>query len=315
MEGSPGNRDWGRRRCQMSSSNGAGLNVLASHRQSAGLGRGPGNYRPQRRRPAGRPATPTPTLWASWQAHNCGKVQAIEVWNEQNLWYEWGHAAPECGRYVDLLGRRLSRDQGRLTRKCRHQRRLDPHRRPPAAAIDDFTYLEQMYAGRFEELPRRHRRASQRIQRPAGCGGQAACDFIRGRVELHAVQQSASLVELPGDHGALPRIMAKYGDAGKRVWPTEFGWASGWIGKPGYEYANENTAAGTGRLHRACLSDDEKVGLGRPGCSCGTWATTRPQHDCGIWTSMAVPLRLHWAACPSNFVDIRCGVFSERVAP
>ena len=30
-------------------------------------------------------------------------------------------------------------------------------------------------------------------------------------------------------------IMAKYGDSGKRIWPTEFGWASGWMGKPGYE--------------------------------------------------------------------------------
>ena len=37
-------------------------------------------------------------------------------------------------------------------------------------------------------------------------------------------------------------IMGKYGDSGKRIWPTEFGWASGWMGKPGYEYANDNTA-------------------------------------------------------------------------
>ena len=37
-------------------------------------------------------------------------------------------------------------------------------------------------------------------------------------------------------------IMAKYGDSGKRIWPTEFGWASGWMGKSGYEYANDNSA-------------------------------------------------------------------------
>lgn len=36
-------------------------------------------------------------------------------------------------------------------------------------------------------------------------------------------------------------IMAKYGDSGKRIWPTEFGWASGWTGAPGYEYANDNS--------------------------------------------------------------------------
>ena len=37
-------------------------------------------------------------------------------------------------------------------------------------------------------------------------------------------------------------IMAQYGDGNKQLWPTEFGWASGWSGKPGYEYANDNSA-------------------------------------------------------------------------
>jgi hypothetical protein len=36
-------------------------------------------------------------------------------------------------------------------------------------------------------------------------------------------------------------VMLKYGDGGKRIWPTEFGWASGWTGAAGYEYANDNT--------------------------------------------------------------------------
>ena len=25
-------------------------------------------------------------------------------------------------------------------------------------------------------------------------------------------------------------IMVRYGDANKRIWPTEFGWAAGWTG-------------------------------------------------------------------------------------
>ena len=36
-------------------------------------------------------------------------------------------------------------------------------------------------------------------------------------------------------------FMIKYGDTNKRIWPTEFGWASGWTGQPGYEYANDNS--------------------------------------------------------------------------
>ena len=41
----------------------------------------------------------------AFAAHNKGKVKAIEVWNEQNLWYEWGHEPLNAGRYVDLLCR------------------------------------------------------------------------------------------------------------------------------------------------------------------------------------------------------------------
>ena len=37
-------------------------------------------------------------------------------------------------------------------------------------------------------------------------------------------------------------VMVANGDAGKRVWPTEFGWASG-SPQAGYEYATQNTEA------------------------------------------------------------------------
>ncbi len=36
-------------------------------------------------------------------------------------------------------------------------------------------------------------------------------------------------------------IMVKYGDGGKRLWPTEFGWASTGNPFPGYEYATYNS--------------------------------------------------------------------------
>ena len=48
-------------------------------------------------------------------------------------------------------------------------------------------------------------------------------------------------MELPFDDGGLPQYHARYGDGNKRIWPTEFGWAAGWTGQPGYEYAKDNT--------------------------------------------------------------------------
>jgi hypothetical protein len=35
--------------------------------------------------------------------------------------------------------------------------------------------------------------------------------------------------------------MQKYGDGRKKIWPTEFGWATNWIGDPSYGYAADNT--------------------------------------------------------------------------
>ena len=37
-------------------------------------------------------------------------------------------------------------------------------------------------------------------------------------------------------------VMVANGDSGKRIWPTEFGWASEGNPVPGYEYARDVTA-------------------------------------------------------------------------
>jgi hypothetical protein len=36
-------------------------------------------------------------------------------------------------------------------------------------------------------------------------------------------------------------VMVANGDSGKRIWPTEFGWAVSGNPHPGYEYALDNT--------------------------------------------------------------------------
>ena len=41
-------------------------------------------------------------------------------------------------------------------------------------------------------------------------------------------------------------IMVKYGDGGKRLWPTEFGWASSGNPVRGYEYALYNSERAQG---------------------------------------------------------------------
>ena len=53
--------------------------------------------------PPADPKTYAPFVGAV-AGHYCGKsLKAIEVWNEQNLHYEWGNKPLNPGEYVNLL--------------------------------------------------------------------------------------------------------------------------------------------------------------------------------------------------------------------
>ena len=88
MEGSPGNRDWGGIDGKVSASNGAGLKVLLSVPKAPAWAR-PGNSDHSVEGPPADPNTYA-SFVGEMAGRYCGKVHAIEVWNEQNLWYEWG---------------------------------------------------------------------------------------------------------------------------------------------------------------------------------------------------------------------------------
>ena len=45
----------------------------------------------------------TPISWVRSRRVYKGRVKAIEVWNEQNLHYEWGNEPLDPNRYVDML--------------------------------------------------------------------------------------------------------------------------------------------------------------------------------------------------------------------
>jgi hypothetical protein len=121
---------------------------------------------------------------------------------------------------------------------------LTPTGAPAPWAIDDFTYLDRMYRAGL-------RNYSDAIgAHPSGFNvapdvtWQGACDFIKSQGAMytgpcntpHHSWSFRSTME------GYRNLMNKYGDGRKRIWPTEFGWASGWSGNGGYEYANDNSA-------------------------------------------------------------------------
>jgi hypothetical protein len=175
----------------------------------------------------------------------CGSsVGAIEVWNEQNLHYEWGNQAIQPAAYMNLLKPSYNAIKAACPSMIVISGAPTPTGAPAPLAMDDFQYLEGMYANglkNYSDAIGAH--PSGFNVAPSVKGGQAACDFItkqgagyRGPCNTphHSWSFNATL-------NGYYNIMKKYGDGKKKVWPTEFGWASGWTGAPGYEYADDNT--------------------------------------------------------------------------
>ena len=240
----PGQYDWGALDRIVEGANAHGINVLFS------VVKAPGWSRPPQDTDEGPPADPNTygAFMRDMAARYKGRVKAYEIWNEQNLYYEWGGRGHKlnAARYVELLkvayNAIKSVDPGAIVISGA----LTPTGYNDGdIAIDDGVYLEQMYqAGmaRYCDAVGAHPSGynvppdaawQTHVDPSAGFRGpftnRHPSWFFRGTMERYR------------------NIMIKYGDAHKRIWPTEFGWASvEGLGVPpvhGYEYSADNTEA------------------------------------------------------------------------
>lgn len=177
-----------------------------------------------------------------------GRVQAYEIWNEQNLAREWGAVDDTAyGEFLELL------KQGYLAVK-----EIDPNAivvmgaltptgvNDPKIAVDDLTYLKRLLAlnqgeaGRYFEALGVHPN-----------GGANAPDDTR----LNPAHSKATCNGGWANHDSfffnryaqLYQALLDAGVTGKTVWMTEFGWAVTAQPAEGYEYArcnSENDQAG-----------------------------------------------------------------------
>ncbi len=176
-------------------------------------------------------------------AHYAGRVQAYEVWNEQNLHYEWGNEEISPARYMDLLRPAYAAIKANDPNAKVISGALTPTGAPAPWAMDDFAYLEGMYQNGLA------RYADGIGAHPSGYNVspdvtyQGACEFITAReagfagpcTSPHHSWSFRSTME------GYRNIMVTYGDGGKKIWPTEFGWASSPLPVGGYEYAADNS--------------------------------------------------------------------------
>jgi uncharacterized protein YraI len=187
----------------------------------------------------GPPANPQDyaSFVGEFAARYCGRVQAIEVWNEQNLWYEWGGETLDARRYIQLLAAAYRAIKAACPGMIVVSGAPTPTGATPPLAIRDTTFLEQMYRAGLK-------RYSDAIGvHPSGYGNPPDVrvqDFQAGNYSRPSHVNDSSFY-FRNTMEQYRNIMVKYGDANKRLWPTEFGWASTSSPLPGYEYAAYNS--------------------------------------------------------------------------
>lgn len=150
-------------------------------------------------------------------SHFQGRVQAIEVMNETNMPREWG--VPNAAQYVDLLCRAYN------SIKAANPSMIVVAGAPTPTgggfgAIDDRAYLTQMYqTGRLKGC-------SDAIGiHPSGYLSPPNARWPQGDLPNQGYDDHPSFFFLNTIED-YHNITCRFGDCNKRLWATEFGWAS-----------------------------------------------------------------------------------------
>ncbi len=181
------------------------------------------------------------TFVGALAARYAGRVEAYEIWNEQNLRREWNGQPLSASRYVELLAGAYNAvkvaDPGAVV--------VSGAPAPTGwndgvTAIDDRVYLDAMYAAGLKSY-------SDAIgAHPNGWANHASIYCCRQEPDVpsHNDHPSFFFRHTIEDYW---NIMVRWGDQGARLWATEFGWGSldGLAGgaQPGYEFVAYNSEA------------------------------------------------------------------------
>lgn len=134
-----------------------------------------------------------------------GRVGHIQVWNEPNLWYEWGNRKPSPDEYVALLKTAYERARAANASVYVLSAPLALTMERSERAIPETEFLEGLYKA----------------------GGGAYFDILSANAfgfgwppddPVNAEKLNYARVSLQRD------VMVRHGDAAKAVWFNEFGW-------------------------------------------------------------------------------------------
>jgi hypothetical protein len=234
QEPAPGAIDWGTLDGVVAIANGAGKKLLFSVVTTPSWARA----RTEGEGPPDNPETLGNFVGAIAQRY-CGKVQAIEVWNEQNLLTEWNTGRGiNAKEYMDLL--RVA--YGRIKAACPGMIVVSGAPTPTGlsdgyTALDDVEYLRRMYNNGLKNY------CDAVGVHPSGFDNPADADW-RTWKDSSGFNGHRSFF-FSNTIKAYHDVMVQNGDGNKRLWATEFGWATienmSATPNPGYEYAVTNT--------------------------------------------------------------------------
>ena len=168
-----------------------------------------------------------------------GGVQAIEVWNEQNLAREGGGAPMPAGDYVALLSAAYQAINTADPSIIVISGAPTPAGDVPGAAIDDITYLNQMYAAGLKNVSDAIGVHPSGYNCPATADWQTITDPGAGFRGPYDNRHHSWCFR--GTMEGYRNVLEANGDSNKLLWPTEFGWAVSSTPETGYEYAADNT--------------------------------------------------------------------------
>ena len=241
FEGSPGAIDFSELRRIADAGSARGINVLFSVVNAPDWAREPG-FDPN---VGGPPADPQ--TYANFVGRMAGEfcgsgLKAIEVWNEQNLHYEWGNKPLNPGEYVNLLRAAYNSIKAACPSMLVISGAPTPTGPNGNLAMDDFAYLEAMYQNGVAAV------ADGIGVHPSGYNVPPSVDFKNACATIQRTGNSFNGACDTPHHSwsflstmlGYRNIMNVYNDSNKRLWPTEFGWAAGGALHPAYAYANDN---------------------------------------------------------------------------
>ena len=227
FEGSPGAIDWGAMEDIVNTANGAGISVLFSIVKAPDWAR-EGGFDGGVEGPPADPATYAKFVGAV-ASHFCNSpLKAIEVWNEENLFYEWGSRPLNPGDYIALLAPAYAAIKGACPGMYVISGALTPAGSNPGKAVDDFDYLRGMFAAGLANYADGIGAHPSGYNVPPDVTWQDACAAIQvsGHNFNGACDSPHHSWSFRSTMEGYRNIMVANGDRNKKLCPTEFGWAS-----------------------------------------------------------------------------------------